>query len=113
MLWVRAFEMYGFMGFDSLVSESLFLTVCDIIFFNDTATTEIYTLSSHLGISYAVFCLKKKNNEIMPIGDREWCTGIKTVRGGAVKWGARGGMERRELTIVCDNMPVRQVSRTT
>src|SRR5471030_3415109 len=72
-----------------------------IFFFNDTATTEIYTLSlhdalpiwaqkptapnpsmalvgmdrhgldrkstrlnsSHLGISYAVFCLKKKNNK--------------------------------------------------
>src|ERR1035438_10677269 len=72
---------------------------CNIFFFNDTATTEIYTLSlhdalpiyrrspgtpdddgtlyddracldrkstrlnsSHLGISYAVFCLKKKKN---------------------------------------------------
>src|ERR1039458_10750521 len=76
------------------------LSCCDF-FFNDTATTEIYTLSlhdalpicgsvaelgpdqepcvprwkqadrkstrlnsSHLGISYAVFCLKKKNTTI-------------------------------------------------
>src|SRR3989442_7665304 len=37
-------------------------SVVFLFFFNDTATTEIYTLSSHLGISYAVFCLKKKIN---------------------------------------------------
>src|SRR3989440_12423317 len=35
-----------------------------LFFFNDTATTEIYTLSLHdaLQISYAVFCLKKKEH---------------------------------------------------
>src|SRR5258706_11951621 len=38
----------------------LVLCAAFLFFFNDTATTEIYTLSSHLGISYAVFCLKKK-----------------------------------------------------
>src|SRR5471030_3400759 len=78
----------------------LFCSVFFFFFFNDTATTEIYTLSlhdalpiwrpvacrrglwgraseptrspdrkstrlnsSHLGISYAVFCLKKKNKK--------------------------------------------------
>src|SRR5262245_66553661 len=80
----------------------LILLVCVFFFFNDTATTEIYTLSlhdalpisgrrrhrrqyhgcpgrrrrgwrrdrkstrlnsSHLGISYAVFCLKKKKKK--------------------------------------------------
>src|SRR2546421_8608662 len=37
---------------------------CFFFFFNDTATTEIYTLSLHdaLQISYAVFCLKKKKH---------------------------------------------------
>src|ERR1035441_4635590 len=81
---------------------SIILSAACVIFFNDTATTEIYTLSlhdalpiwssspsygrgsacpirgcaagrdrkstrlnsSHLGISYAVFCLKKKNTRI-------------------------------------------------
>src|SRR5436853_1007785 len=88
----------------SLRSSMLLDSSCVFFFFNDTATTEIYTLSlhdalpifvyaqtgdkdmqikvlkdlvptdadedrkstrlnsSHLGISYAVFCLKKKNN---------------------------------------------------
>src|SRR2546421_5098870 len=37
---------------------------CFFFFFNDTVTTEIYTLSLHdaLQISYAVFCLKKKKH---------------------------------------------------
>src|SRR5262245_63783295 len=82
------------------MSVPIFCGLCSYFFFNDTATTEIYTLSlhdalpiswalprparrstgrpswwtfrrdrkstrlnsSHLGISYAVFCLKKKKN---------------------------------------------------
>src|SRR5574337_1926164 len=83
--------------------SSLLLSVFLLFFFNDTATTEIYTLSlhdalpiypragvprgppcprpatraipdrkstrlnsSHHSISYAVFCLKKKNNNPHP-----------------------------------------------
>src|SRR5258705_1688486 len=41
---------------------SSLLPFMSFFFFNDTATTEIYTLSSHLGISYAVFCLKKEEH---------------------------------------------------
>src|SRR5229473_7393431 len=87
----------------------LLLRACAFFFFNDTATTEIYTLSlhdalpistcpsrtpsssctdcsaslagrdrkstrlnsSHDQISYAVFCLKKKNNHILHLQQRQ------------------------------------------
>src|ERR1035438_10623294 len=85
------------------LSHPVYLCCCHVFFFNDTATTEIYTLSlhdalpicmlacylvwhlrrawapqvpdqvdrkstrlnsSHLGISYAVFCLKTKHTTL-------------------------------------------------
>src|ERR1043166_10272494 len=89
-------------GMRDLVSL-VFVVLCFFFFFNDTATTEIYTLSLHdalpiyngiklttnfhefcfdlqtdrseehtselqsrFGISYAVFCLKKKKSQDMP-----------------------------------------------
>src|SRR3989440_7340862 len=50
--------------YSSAWSPALFLAHVFFFFFNDTATTEIYTLSLHdaLQISYAVFCLKKKKH---------------------------------------------------
>src|ERR1039457_7408580 len=98
------------------VDFDYFLVVCLVFFFNDTATTEIYTLSlhdalpismrqfgslanvhqltktrgdsstdrkstrlnsSHLVISYAVFCLKNKNSNFLdadPISPTLDCT---------------------------------------
>src|ERR1043166_10233969 len=89
------------------VSPRLAMSVCVFFFFNDTATTEIYTLSLHdalpilvsdscrntwscrptmsgprseehtselqsrFGISYAVFCLKKKKHTTEPTNSHE------------------------------------------
>src|SRR5215510_15878992 len=89
------------MRLNSFFSVHSLALLCSFFFFNDTATTEIYTLSlhdalpicgkprlwwrrrplrqiehaadrkstrlnsSHVAISYAVFCLKKKKNAIL------------------------------------------------
>src|SRR5258706_5616833 len=58
----------------------LVLCAAFLFFFNDTATTEIYTLSSHLGISYAVFCLKKKIQNFNEIRHFDCRINIETKR---------------------------------
>src|SRR5262245_45201592 len=56
------FSRKGFKGALPQIREVLFLDTADFRLYNkDRKSTRLN--SSHLGISYAVFCLKKKNTE--------------------------------------------------
>src|SRR5258705_6559654 len=84
------FRLFFFLFTIRLPHRSTLFPYSSLFFFNDTATTEMYTLSSHLGISYAVFCLKKKDHRCaLPsrrqllrlhlVDQRQLCAGL--VRG--------------------------------